>query len=128
MKDGLKQRDVIIGYRIKSLREKEGYSQNKVAEFLKISPQHYGTLERGVNSCTWTQIMKICDFYDVSIVTILGNLDNSERQRTQEHEKIASDICTLTADHKETILVLVNYFKEKEQEILKKGKAKKSKK
>ena len=40
MKDGLKQRDVIIGYRIKSLREKEGYSQNKVAEFLKISPQH----------------------------------------------------------------------------------------
>ena len=111
-----KQRDVIIGYRIRQLRIKKGDTQNKIAEQLSVSPQHYGTLERGVNPCSLDNLIKICNIYHVSISDLIGDLimEGKEKQ-TSEMEKITSMINNLSADHKDTILALLNYLTEKEK-------------
>ena len=38
-------------------------SDDKFAEILGVSPQHYGTLERGVNAFSLENILILCDFY-----------------------------------------------------------------
>ena len=48
MKD-INKKSVLIGYKLKQLRLKRGYTQGRIAEVLGVSSQHYGTLERGIN-------------------------------------------------------------------------------
>ena len=43
-------KNIVIGNKLKQLRISKGYTQLKIAEILGVSPQHYGTLERGVNA------------------------------------------------------------------------------
>ena len=119
MKD-INKKSVLIGYKLKQLRLKRGYTQGRIAEVLGVSSQHYGTLERGINSFSLDNILKLCDFYNVSVMSILGELRNVDKKKKKECEKLISQIEELEDEHKEVITHMVKYYRQLERKDVKK--------
>ena len=113
------QKNILMGYKIKELRLKGGYTQAKVADILGVSSQHYGTLERGINSLSLDNIMKLCDFYNVSLMSILGELRKADRKQKKECEKLANQIEELGEEHKEVITHMIKFYRQLERKALK---------
>ncbi|MCC7402269.1 MAG: helix-turn-helix transcriptional regulator [Chitinophagaceae bacterium] len=58
--------------RLKSLREKNGYSQQDVADALNMSQNAYSLLETGKTKLDVERLQMIAAFYKVSVLYILG--------------------------------------------------------
>lgn len=61
--------------RLKELRLEKGYSQNQVATFLSVHRTTYMKWENGLREPSNTMLIKIADFFDVSIDYLLGRKD-----------------------------------------------------
>ncbi len=116
----INKKSVLIGYKLKQLRLKRGYTQSRIAEVLGVSSQHYGTLERGINSFSLDNILKLCDFYNVSVMSILGELRTADRKKKKECEKLISQIEELGDEHKEVVTHMVKYYRQLERKDVKK--------
>lgn len=116
MKD-LNKQSVIIGAKFKQLRQARGYTQGKVADILGVSSQHYGTLERGINAYSLDNILKLCDFYNVSVMSILGEIRKNDRKRKKECEKLISQIEELGDEHKEVVFHMVKFYRQLERRV-----------
>lgn len=57
---------------IRSLRVDQGYTQKQIAELLGISQNTYSQYEIGVISYPVEALMKLADFYGVSVDYLLG--------------------------------------------------------
>ncbi len=57
---------------LKKLREKLGISQTEVANKLKINSQTYNRYETGVNQPNIEMLIKLADFFNVSIDDLIG--------------------------------------------------------
>lgn len=109
-------KDIIIGYKLKQLRIHNGYTQSKIAEFLEVSPQHYGTLERGVNSFSLDNIIKLCDFYKIPLVNILSDISSTDKKNRKEGEQFLQQVDSLNKEHKLTIKHMVEFYKQLENQ------------
>lgn len=109
------KKSVLIGYKLKQLRLSKGYTQTKIAEVLGVSPQHYGTLERGINSFSLDNILKLCDFYNVTIMSILGELRKVDRKKKRDCEKLLNQIQELGDEHQEVVSHMVSFYRELER-------------
>ena len=109
------KKSVLIGYKLKQLRLSKGYTQTKIAEVLGVSPEHYGTLERGINWFSLDNILKLCDFYNVTIMSVLGELRKVDRKRKKECEKLVNRIQELGEEHQEVISHMVDYYRQLER-------------
>ena len=114
-------KDVLIGYKLKQLRLAKGYTQGKIADFLGVSSQHYGTLERGVNAFSLDNILKLCDFYNVPIISIIGEIRSADRKRKKESEKIIRQMNSLSEEHKEAVVHMVKFYTQLERKTTKSG-------
>ena len=65
----------IIEIRIRSLRERLGYSQNKVANNLGISRSLIASWENGYANISLKQLIKLASFYQVPLDYLLGIID-----------------------------------------------------
>ena len=61
--------------RITQLRQEEGLSQMKVAEYLDIPQQQYSRYETGKNEIPVRYVIALCKFYQVSADWVLGLTD-----------------------------------------------------
>lgn len=61
---------------LRTVRKDLGYSQTKVAEFLNISQQSYSDYENGKTFPDPDTLIKIADFFHVSIDYLLGRADD----------------------------------------------------
>ena len=68
----------IFGERIRSLRESMNYSQVKFAEIFGIGQSSVVRYEKGEASPALELLVKIADYYDVSLDYILGRTDNPQ--------------------------------------------------
>lgn len=116
MKEVNKQ-SILIGVKFKQLRQVRGYTQGKIAEVLGISSQHYGTLERGINAFSLDNILKLCDFYNVPVMNILGEIRRSDRKRKQDTERLISQIEELGEEHKEVVSHMVKFYRQLEKRV-----------
>lgn len=66
-------------YRIKDLREDHDFSQQQVADALGITQRKYSYLETGTQQWTAELLIKLADFYGVSIDYLLKRADNKNR-------------------------------------------------
>lgn len=66
---------------IRSLREDHDYRQHDLADFLHVSQNTYSQYENGVIELTAERLVKLADFYDVSIDYLLGRTNNPEVNR-----------------------------------------------
>lgn len=58
---------MIIGERIRQIREKAGYSQNRLADFSGISQTHLRRVELGQADITVGHLQLVCDALGVSL-------------------------------------------------------------
>lgn len=68
-------------HRIRSLREDHDLTQTKIAQYLKMSQTGYSKYETGENDVPTAILIKLADFYDVSVDYILNRTDNPKLQR-----------------------------------------------
>ena len=68
----------IFGERIRALRESMNYSQVKFAETFGIGQSSVVRYEKGEASPALELLVKIADYYDVSLDYILGRTDNPQ--------------------------------------------------
>lgn len=62
--------------RIRDLREDRDLNQTQVATVLGMSQTGYSKYETGENDVSSQILVKLADFYDVSVDYILGRTDN----------------------------------------------------
>lgn len=65
--------------RIRDLREDRDLNQTQIAKILGMSQTGYSKYETGENDVPTTILIKLADYYGVSVDYILGLTDNSER-------------------------------------------------
>ncbi len=63
-------------YRLKYLRESELLTQQQVAEVIYCSQRTYSYYETGGRDIPTATLIRLAEFYDVSIDYILGRTDN----------------------------------------------------
>jgi len=61
---------------IRSLREDNDYRQRELAALLNVSQNTYSQYENGVIELTAETLLRLADFYDVSVDYLLGRTDN----------------------------------------------------
>lgn len=64
---------------LKSVREDRDIKQKDVAAYLNVSQNTYSQYETGVISLTAEVLIRLSDFYDVSIDYLLDRTDNPNR-------------------------------------------------
>ncbi|MCL1943404.1 MAG: helix-turn-helix domain-containing protein [Candidatus Azobacteroides sp.] len=60
-----------IGFNIRKIREKKGFSQEFIAEKLGINQSTYGKLERDMSNVTLDRLFKIADILEEDITSLL---------------------------------------------------------
>ena len=74
--------EVIVVYnRIRDLREYKDLNQTKVAKMLGMSQTGYSKYVTGENDIPTAVLIKLADFYNVSIDYILVQTDNPKRNK-----------------------------------------------
>ena len=63
---------------IRKLRTDTGYTQKQIAEVLGVSQNTYSQYEIGVLNYPVDTLVKLADFYDVSVDYLLGRTDVKE--------------------------------------------------
>ncbi len=67
--------------RIRDLREDNDMNQTKVAEYLGMSQTGYSKYETGENDIPTSVLIKLADFYNVSIDYILNRTNNPKTNK-----------------------------------------------
>lgn len=65
--------------KLKKLREKYGYTQEQLADFLQVSQSSYSRLETGEGKLNLEQIDKLAEAYEMDIVSFLHYLTDDKR-------------------------------------------------
>lgn len=63
---------------IRNLRIDNGYTQKQIAELLNVRQNTYSQYEIGVLNYPIEVLMKLADFYGVSVDYLLGRTDNKK--------------------------------------------------
>ncbi len=67
--------------RIRDLREDNDKTQQNIADVLGTSQTMYARYERGANELPVRHLLKLADYYGVSVDYILGRTDNPKINR-----------------------------------------------
>ena len=72
---------MIFNERLKILREERHQTQDKTAKDLKMPVRSYQRLESDGSKTHYDTLMKIADYYDVSVDFLMGRTDRREVNR-----------------------------------------------
>ncbi len=64
--------------RIKNLREDNDIMQKEIAKYLNITQQQYSLYERGIREIPVDLLIKLADYYNVSIDYILNKTNKKD--------------------------------------------------
>ena len=67
--------------RIRKLREDKGITQKQMSEMLSCSQRVYSNYERGDIVISTEVLIKLADFYNVSVDYLLNRTDNPKMQK-----------------------------------------------
>ncbi len=67
-----------VGDRIKELRERSGFTQNKLAEWAGVSQTHLRRVELGQQDITIGQLRLVCDGLGVTLAEFFNVNENEE--------------------------------------------------
>ena len=80
----------LIHLNIRSLREKNGLTQEQVADFLNMSVNGYGDIERGETDIKFSRLVQIADLFNIPLaVLVIPNLNPYEhtlKEINQQHD------------------------------------------
>ena len=120
--------DEKIHDKMKSLREKTGYTQEQVAKFLHLQRSSYTKIERGQTQPSVSVLVKLAQLYTVDPAIFLQSelsaptphaSDNNTKRKPTKTPDNSSHIYDLNKDEK----MLIGYFrmmsKEEQQDFIK---------
>ena len=96
-------RTEIFSDRLKQLRKKKKLSQEKLSEFLGYYPNYIGKLETGVHAPSADVLLKLSEYFNVSIDYLLGN----EHTAT---DKLQSTILGLSNEQQQAVTAFIQYL------------------
>lgn len=67
--------------RLKELRKAKGMKQSDLADFLNLTTRHYQEIEYGKINLSMTTLIKLADYYNVSIDYLVGRSNNPKFYR-----------------------------------------------
>ncbi len=67
--------------RLRELREDRDYTQQEIADFLHIKQNTYSQYENSIREIPIDLIIKLADYYGVSIDYLLSQTDNPKRYK-----------------------------------------------
>ncbi len=70
--------EILPSERIRNLRIDRGFTQKQVAEFLHIKQNTYSQYEIGVLNYPLDVVIRLAQFYDVSVDYLVGLTDNEK--------------------------------------------------
>ena len=74
----MEEKLVLFGNRLKMLRKEKKKKQKEMADFLGIAERNYQRLEYGETNVTATNLILLCDYFQVSADFLLGRTDTRE--------------------------------------------------
>ena len=74
--------NIILGARIKSLRDAKGFTQEQLAEKLNCSRQKYARLEKGLTDISFASISSISQILGTNIEEITSAVSNEKVENT----------------------------------------------
>ena len=100
-----------LGERIKRLRKLNDMSQQELADYLEINRNHLSRIETNKSDVTSNLLVKLSLLFEVSINTLIGVNNNSEKR--EEKKKYISDSCNiLTDDDLDFIIKMIGLMKD----------------
>lgn len=84
--------------RIQELREEKGLTQGNVAEAIGTSRTNIGRWEKGLNEPSYAFVVKLANFFDVSVDYLIGN----DEERNQSPTPI-NTLSQLTDEERELL-------------------------
>ncbi|MDY0988866.1 helix-turn-helix transcriptional regulator [Flavobacterium sp. CFBP9031] len=82
--------NIIIGNKLKKLRQAKNMSQEEIADYLNISQSAYARMERGVSTSWATHFNKICNLFEIKPENLLSK--NEEEFLNEEKESDSIEI------------------------------------
>lgn len=97
--------NIAVGKKIKEYREYNKITQEDMAKELDIVPNQYGRIERGENSCTISNLIKICNVLKINSDDLVGSLI-----LTKPDNGIGIDFNKLTLDDKIAVSKYITFL------------------
>lgn len=85
-----------VGVRIKELRERSGFTQNKLAEWAGVSQTHLRRVELGQQDITIGQLQMVCDGLGVTLAEFFNV--------AEKEENLSGVIAKLTPKQKQLLI------------------------
>jgi len=80
--------NVIIGNKLKKIRQSKNISQEQAADFLHISQSAYARIERGESNSWAIHLNKICNIFEIDPIVLFENeIDLKGHQNQPSDEK-----------------------------------------
>ena len=106
----------MLGKNLKDLRIKKGVTQDDMAELLNIKRQTYSAYERGVSLPDVTSLLKMAEFFGVSVDEILGNKQEtalSGQPLSQKTKDLIASYADLSEEELDKVIEYVDFLKTK---------------
>ena len=103
--------------KIKELREEKKLSQTKLAEIIQTSQRNIGRWENEENEPSFSQLVKLADFFECSIDYIVGREDDygnviagqsTDQTLTKDENMLLEAFRSLGPFEREAILIQIN--------------------
>jgi transcriptional regulator with XRE-family HTH domain len=119
--------DFLIHTNIRSIREKDGLTQEQVADYLNMSVNGYGDIERGETDIKFSRLMQISNLFDITIAELVTqNIKNIEQSvpkiSLQHHISLSKNFLNnqyVISDNTEMYKLIIE-LKDNEIQLLKK--------
>jgi len=72
---------IIFGKRLRSLRKEKKLKQKEMAEIMRLAERNYQRLEYGQTNVSATNLIFLCEYFQVSADFLLGRTDKREVNR-----------------------------------------------
>ncbi|MDF2854663.1 MAG: putative transcriptional regulator [Neobacillus sp.] len=105
----------MITERLIKLREEKKLNKKVIAEFLKIDQSTYGKYELGKRQPDYNTLIKLADFYEVSVDYLLGRtcMKNSSNSKAETNASHNLDISSLPDEAIKQVEDYIDYIKQK---------------
>jgi transcriptional regulator with XRE-family HTH domain len=119
--------DLMIHANIRFMREKDGLTQEQVADYLNMSVNGYGDIERGETDIKFSRLMQISNLFDITIAELVTqNIKNIEQSvpkiSLQHHISLSKNFLNnqyVISDNTEMYKLIIE-LKDNEIQLLKK--------
>lgn len=103
-----KQKEILIGTKLKGIRKSYGYTQEKLAEAVECSTRYIGNIEQDKSKPSYEVLVKICNLYNIGLDDIFSECLVKKGRKSKDVE--LAGFSKLKPENKDMILHLIEYF------------------